>query len=169
MKKSPAITAISVIMVSLIFIVASSGNPLAHGKKKHPNKAVEGEITYTDHIVPLFKIRCAKCHGSKSPVHMEFIKDIERHKKKMKGPRMDTYTHLTSFIIWPDTASLMKALDDGSNAKDGKPGKMYKHLGKNEEERQNNLNLFKSWVGNWTLKDWDNITKEELSKMKLAY
>lgn len=47
---------------------------------------------------------------------------------------------------------------------------MYKHLGKTVEERQENLKIFKSWVGNWTLKRWSDITKNDIDKkMKLPY
>jgi hypothetical protein len=140
-----------------------------HGKEKHGPKVQKGDITFSEDIKPLFEKKCSKCHGAKSPVHMEFIKDVKKYKKEMKGPRMDTYSHLVSFVIWPDTGSLMRALDDGQNTADGKPGKMHKHLGKLKEERQKNLRIFKEWVGNWTLKEWANITKEEIDRMKLSY
>jgi hypothetical protein len=32
-----------------------------------------------------------------------------------------------------------------------------------------NLQLFKAWVGNWTLKRWPEITKEELDGIKVKY
>ena len=169
MKKPLIVAIISAFIVTLIIIIASSGDLFAHGKEKHLSKAIKGEITYTSNIVPVFNEKCAKCHGSKSPVHMEFIKDTNKYKKKMKGPRMDSYTHMVSFIIWPDTGSLMRALDDGKNTGAGNPGKMYRHLGKTEDERQKNLKLFKNWVGNWTLKEWPDITKEEINIMKLAF
>ncbi|MRR36663.1 cytochrome C, partial [bacterium] len=70
---------------------------------------------------------------------------------------------------WPDTGALMRRLDDGKNAKEGKPGNMYKHLGTTEEERQKNLALFKAWVGNWNLKKWPEVTKEELDGVKVKY
>ena len=107
--------------------------------------------------------------GSKSPEHMEFAKDTDRYTKKMKGPKMDSYTHLTSFIVWPDTGSLMRRLDDGSNTTDGKPGNMYKHLGKTQKERQESLQQFKNWVGHWTVQEWADISKESIDKMKLPY
>jgi len=43
-------------------------------------------------------------------------------------------------------------LDDGANAKDGKPGNMHKYLGKDDAQRATNLALFKRWVGGWNLK-----------------
>lgn len=141
----------------------------AHGKEKHGADPGDQGVTYSKNIRPLFNKKCAQCHGSKSPVHMEFVKDIPFYIKNKKGPRMDSYTYLTSFIVWPDTGSLMRALDDGKNTKDGKPGKMYDNLGKTEKEKQENLNLFKEWVGNWFLKEWSEIEKDDISAMKLAY
>jgi hypothetical protein len=46
---------------------------------------------------------------------------------------------------------------------------MHRHIGANDEERQRNLKIFKEWVGNWTLKRWSDITKEELDGMKVKY
>jgi hypothetical protein len=82
---------------------------------------------------------------------------------------MDSYTYITSFIVWPDTGAIMRRLDDGQNTKDGKPGNMYRNLGRTEEERQKNLAIFKEWVGNWTLKRWHEISKEELDRIKVKY
>ena len=81
---------------------------------------------------------------------------------------MDNYTLISSFVVWPDTGSLMRNLDDGINTDNGKPGKMYVRLGESEQERKMNLKLFKSWVGQWTLKDWSEITKEEMGRITLA-
>ncbi|MGC8872694.1 MAG: hypothetical protein ACP5QC_07490 [Caldimicrobium sp.] len=50
-----------------------------------------------------------------------------------------------------------------------KPGNMYQYLGTSEEERQKNLKLFKEWVGNWILKRWTEITKEEMNSIKVRY
>jgi hypothetical protein len=54
---------------------------------------------------------------------------------------------------------------------------MYEHLGDDEAQRQQNLKLFKAWVGEdaWNLNRWNArgdvpaITKEELNKLKLKY
>ncbi len=86
-----------------------------------------------------------------------------------QGMRMDTYSHLIFYTAWTDTGSLMRRLDDGKNTKDGKPGNMYKYLGDNEDETQNNLKLFKGWVGNWVLKRWADITKEDMNGIKVKY
>jgi len=61
----------------------------------------------------------------------------------------------------------MRRLDDGKTS--GKQGNMYQYLGSNEEERQRNLKLFKEWVGNWTLKRWNEITKEDMEGIKVRY
>lgn len=168
MKKSVKLSLLmSVVMLFPLLILLHF--VYAHGKITHALRGGAGDITYTEHIKPVFKKRCARCHGEKSPEHMEFIQDTKKYRKKMKGPKMHSYTHMISFVVWPDTGSLMRALDDGKNSQNGKPGKMYRHLGKSDEERQQNLDLFKRWVSYWTLKEWDDIDKEEINKMKLIY
>lgn len=131
--------------------------------------AFSEEVKYTSDIKPIFVQRCAGCHGADSPEYEEFKKDREKYKATYKGPRMDSYTYMVYFTGWPDTGSLMRRLDDGKGAKDGKPGNMYGYLGLSEEERQKNLKLFKEWVGTWTLKRGPEITKEELDGIKVKY
>src|SRR3989339_120849 len=125
------------------------------------------DIGYKTHIKPLFDAKCSVCHGTGSPQLPEFKKDKKKHTGMMKGPRMDSYLHLIGFIGWPDTGAVMRRLDDGKNTKDGKPGNMYQYLGSTDEEKQQNLKLFKDWVGNWTLKKWKDVTKEELDGIKV--
>jgi hypothetical protein len=129
------------------------------------------EVSYRKHIRPIWEARCSPCHGAASPEGAEFEENIEKFKALSKGPRMDSYTNLTSFVAWPDTGALMRRLDDGKSTKDGKPGNMYVNLGANEGERQKNLALFKRWVGAnaWTLKRPDAISKEELLRIKARY
>jgi hypothetical protein len=134
------------------------------------NIAWSEEITYRKHIKPIFDTKCVSCHGSDSaPEYYAFKEEKEKWMARGVGMRMDTYSHLIFYTAWPDTGSLMRRLDDGRNTKDGKPGNMYKYLGSTEEERQKNLQLFKAWVGNWTLKRWPEITKEELDGIKVKY
>ena len=57
----------------------------------------------------------------------------------------------------------------GIGKDDKKPGNMYQHLGDNEAERQANLALFKAWVGNWSLKKFDALTKDDLAAIKVTY
>jgi len=127
------------------------------------------DVSYTAHIKPVFDAKCAGCHGADAPVLPEFKKDKKKHIEMMKGPRMDSYLHLIGLIGWPDTGDMMRRLDDGKNTKDGKAGNMYQYLGSTEEERQQNLKIFKDWIGNWSLKRWKDISKEELDRIKVKY
>lgn len=127
------------------------------------------EVRYTTHIKQIFGERCAACHGSDSPEHGDFKKDKEGFVAKGVGPRMDTFPHLLAYVGWPDSGAVMRRLDDGKNTKDGKPGNMYQHLGQDEAERQKNLAVFKAWVGNWTLKRFGDLTKDDLAGIKAKY
>lgn len=126
------------------------------------------DITYRKHIKPLFDAKCLECHGENAaPEYHAFKEDKNKWVSKGQGMRMDTYSHLVFYTAWPDTGALMRRLDDGKTT--GKPGNMYQYLGKTEDERQQNLTFFKSWVGNWTLKKWKDITKEEMDGIKVKY
>ena len=83
--------------------------------------------------------------------------------------RMDSYSHLVSFVGWPNSGAMMRRLDDGKGSKDGKPGNMYLHLGATEVERQQNLGQFKAWIGNWSLKRWPETTREDLNGITVKY
>ncbi len=132
--------------------------------------AVAQDIKYTTHIKPIFDAKCIACHGEDAaPEYYAFKAEKDKWLAKGQGMRMNTYSHLIFYTAWADTGSLMRRLDDGKKAKDGKPGNMYQHLGTTEEERQKNLKLFKEWVSNWTLKRWPEITKEELNGIKIQY
>ncbi len=135
------------------------------------------DITYRKHIRPLTIEKCASCHGADSPYLGDFEEDKKKFEAMMKGPRMDTYADLVFFVGWPDTGAIMRRLDDGKSAGDGKPGNMYQWLGATEDERQKNLNLFKEWVGKdgWKANRWQArgkvpaITKEDMDKIKVKY
>lgn len=128
------------------------------------------EISYSGQIQALVAARCSACHGREAaPEYYAFKKEKTKWLAKGQGMKMDTYSHLIFFTAWPDTGALMRRLDDGKGAKDGKPGNMYTHLGVDEDERQKNLALFKEWVGNWTLKRWSEITKEEMNSITVRY
>ena len=133
--------------------------------------ATAEDVTYRKDIRPLWDKHCAECHGSESPYLGEFEANKEKYKEADQGPRMDTYADLLFFVAWPDTGALMRRLDDGKNTRDGKHGNMYTKLGKTEEERQQNLSVFKAWVGEdgWTMKKKGEISKEELLKIKARY
>lgn len=142
-----------------------------------PAAALAADVTYRKDILPLWKARCAACHGADSPYLGDFLENEKKYRLEMKGPRMDTYADLVFFVGWPDTGAIMRRLDDGSNTADRKPGNMYQYLGATDGERQANAKVFKAWVGEegWTLKRWDKkgdapgVTKEELGRLKVKY
>lgn len=139
-------------------------------------QAVASEVTYRNNIKPLWEKHCSSCHGKNSPALGRFKEDSKRYEARNRGPRMMGYAELTSYIVWPETGALMRRLDDGSNG--GNPGNMYEHLGKNERERQANLQIFKNWVGGeeaWFYNRWNargdvpGVSKEQINRLKLAY
>lgn len=134
--------------------------------------ALADEVTYREHVRPLWESQCAACHGAHAPYLGDFDENKEHYVELNQGPRMDTYADLVIFVGWPDTGALMRRLDDGSSHPEGKPGNMYEHLGADDDERQRNLATFKAWVGGddaWILKRWNEITKEELDRFEVAY
>jgi len=130
-----------------------------------PVFAAEG-VTYEKDIKGIIAKQCLICHGSDSPAMEEFKRDQEGYKKKMTGPRADTYGNLMVMVNGSDTGALMRRLDDGKNTKDGKPGNMYAYLGRADAERSANLETFKKWVGNWTLKRSKELSQGELEAIK---
>lgn len=154
-------------VVLILISLALPGALGAHGNG-HTEDA-KASVRYITHIKPVFDSLCAVCHGPDSPEHKAFALDQQKYISLGKGPRMDTYTHLVSFIAWPDTGAVMRRLDDGKNAAGRKPGNMYVHLGADEAERQRNLSLFKEWIGHWTLKRRAEISTGELEKIKIPY
>ncbi len=83
--------------------------------------AAADEVTYRKHVRPLFQKQCASCHDADAPYLGEFKEKKEEYVANDIGPRMDTYADLIFFIGWPDTGAIMRRLDDGKSAKDGKP------------------------------------------------
>ncbi len=138
---------------------------------------IAAEVTYRKDIRPLMVQKCLFCHGTEAPYLGDFDENKKKFEAMLKGPRMDTYADVVSFVGWPDTGAIMRRLDDGKNTSDGKPGNMYQNLGATEDERQKNLNLFKEWVGKdaWKLNRWEArgkvpaITKEDMDKIKAKY
>lgn len=123
-------------------------------------------VTYEKDIKGIVARRCLSCHGSDSPSMEEFKRDQEGYKKKMKGPRADTYVDLMVMVKGSDAGALMRRLDDGKSTKDGKPGNMHAYLGSSDAERAANLEIFKKWVGNWSLKRKKELGREELEAIK---
>lgn len=135
-----------------------------------PGLAMATEVTWTGTIADLVQQKCVSCHGDQAaPEYHAFNADKEKWLAKGQGMRMDTYSHLIFYTAWPDTGALMRRLDDGTGSPGGKAGNMYQHLGATEAERQKSLGLFKSWVGNWVLKRWPDITKEEMNGITVKY
>ncbi len=135
------------------------------------------EVTYRKDIKPLWDKKCAACHGADAPYLGDFEQDKKKFEARMKGPRMDAYADMIFFVGWPDSGAIMRRLDDGKNASNSKPGNMYQYLGASDEERQQNLKLFKEWVGPdaWTLKRWEargsvpGLSEAELRKIRVKY
>ena len=136
------------------------------------------DASYRKDIKPLVEAKCAACHGADAPSLADFQLDQKKYTAAMKGPRMDTYADLLMLIGWTDTGAIMRRLDDGRNPlAGGKPGNMYTFLGGTEEERQQNLQTFKAWVGPeaWNLNRFrargnvPGITKEQLEKVQVKY
>jgi hypothetical protein len=123
------------------------------------------QVAYQKDVRPIVEARCSKCHGADSPLVDEFKKEKEKYTKERKGPRMDSYALLLEFVKGKDAGAIMRRLDDGKTKEDKKPGNMYLFLGKDEEERQKRLKVFKDWVGFWTLKRRAELTEEELNKI----
>lgn len=132
-------------------------------------QAQAAEITWQNDIKPLFDKNCLGCHGKESPEHDAFAKDKKGFTEKSIGMRMESYSHLITYVGWPYTGALIRRLDDGSTRTDKKPGNMYEHLGASDPERKANLAIFKAWVGSWNVKRWNDITKEELNAIKAKY
>lgn len=122
----------------------------------------QAEVTYENSVKKLIAERCANCHGKGAPTMEEFKKDEAGWKKKMKGPKMESYSDVMVLVNGSDTGALMRRLDDA----DGKKGNMYNYLGKNDADRAKNHAVFKEWVGGWTLKRKKDITEAELKAIK---
>ncbi len=125
-----------------------------------------GDVTYEKDIRPIVAVRCAACHGPDSPSMEEFDRDKEGYRRKGEGPRLNTYQHLIVVVKGSDAGALMRRLDDGKHSKDGKPGNMHAHLGSSDAERAATLEIFRKWVGNWTLKRKKELSGEEMDAIR---
>lgn len=124
-------------------------------------------VSYAVHIKPLMEKRCFACHGDNSPNIEEFDANKEKFSAMMVGPRMNSYDLLVDFVSGGDAGAIMRRLDNGDNKADGKPGNMHIHLGSSDEERAENLLLFKRWVGHWTHKRQSELTEDDHKLFKL--
>jgi hypothetical protein len=130
--------------------------------------AAAQSVTYENTVKKILAERCMACHGAGAPTLAEFDKDKDGWKKKMKGPRFDSYANLMILVNGSDAGALMRRLDDGKNTKDGKPGNMYVWLGSSDAERAQRLDVMKQWVGNWSLKRRKELTEGELRSITAA-
>jgi hypothetical protein len=130
--------------------------------------AAAQSVTYENTVQKILAERCMGCHGKDAPALAEFDKDKEGWKKKMKGPRIDSYANLMILVNGSDAGALMRRLDDGKSTKDGKPGNMYVWLGSSDAERAQRLGVMKKWVGNWSLKRRNELTEGELRSITAA-
>ena len=130
--------------------------------------AAAQSVTYENTVKKILAERCMACHGAGAPTLAEFDKDKDGWKKKMKGPRFDSYANLMILVNGSDAGALMRRLDDGKNTKDGKPGNMYVWLGSSDAERAQRLDVMKQWVGNWSLKRRKEVTEGELRSITAA-
>ncbi len=125
-------------------------------------------VTYENSVKDILSKRCMGCHGKGAPNLADFSKDQAAWKKKMKGPRLDNYADVMLLVNGSDAGALMRRLDDGKNTKDGKPGNMYRFLGKTDSEREQGLETMKKWVGGWNLKRRKDLSEGELAAIKAA-
>jgi hypothetical protein len=123
------------------------------------------DVKYRTHIKQIFDAKCLRCHDSSTPEYEQFGVEKDKWLKQGLGMRMDSFRQLANFVVWPNTGAVMRRLDDGKNAKDGKPGNMYQYLGGTEEEKQKNFSMFKQWIGLWTPKRLPELTKEEILEL----
>ncbi len=140
------------LLIGTLATAALSGSALAHS---------HGAVTFEDHLKPVLAQHCFMCHGPYSPGIDRFDEDKSGYSAMLVGPRMYAYDELMEFVTGGDAGALMRRLDDGSHTSDGQPGNMYEYLGETEEERAENLKLFKRWVGHWTLKRSAEMTDED--------
>ncbi len=137
------------------------------------SSATAEELTWRNDIEPMIAANCVVCHGADKPTYREWrlLSDEERARV---GPRMDTYDHFMSYVIWPATGAMQRRLDDGTN-RGGEPGNMFVYLGKTDEERAENLKMLSDWLGAWNLNRWTarddvpGISKEQLEAISAKF
>jgi len=137
--------------------------------------AIAQDVTWRKDVGPMIGAKCGTCHGASAPVYNVWAL-MPEEKRTSGAPRMDTYRHFMSYVVWPATGAMQRRLDDGKAA-GGKPGNMYQFLGASDEERAKNLKLIKDWLGDgaWNLNrfkargDVPGISKEQLEKVQAKY
>jgi hypothetical protein len=140
--------------------------------------ATAQDVSYRKDIAPMWQAKCAACHGDHTSELADFQLDEKGFAAKSQGPRMDTYGRIIGFIGWPDPGAIMRRLDDGkSPLAGGQPGNMYINLGSTDQERTENLQLLKAWIGDgaWNLNRWEArgdvpaVSRQQLEKIRVPY
>ena len=137
--------------------------------------AYADDLTWRKDIGPLVAAKCGGCHGASAPEYSDWNL-LAEDKRRTVAPRMDTYPHFMSYVVWPATGAMQRRLDDGKAA-GGKPGNMYQFLGGSDDERAKNLKTIKDWLGDgaWNLNrfkargDVPGVSKDQLEKVKATY
>jgi hypothetical protein len=137
--------------------------------------AIAQDVTWRKDVGPMIAAKCGTCHGASAPEYNDWSL-MPEDKRRTVAPRMDTYPHFMSYVVWPATGAMQRRLDDGKAA-GGKPGNMYAFLGSNDEERAKNLATIKAWLGEgaWNTNRWTargevpGVTKDQLEKVKARY
>jgi hypothetical protein len=100
--------------------------------------AMAQEPTWRKDVGPMIAARCGTCHDARGPEYDDWNLMTE-DKRRTVAPRMDTYPHFMSSVVWPATGAMQRRLDDGKAA-GGKPGNRYRYFGGSDEERAKNRN-----------------------------
>ena len=137
--------------------------------------AIAQDVTWRKDVGPMIAAKCGTCHGASAPEYNDWSL-MPEEKRRSVAPRMDTYPHFMTYVVWPATGAMQRRLDDGKAA-GGKPGNMYQFLGASDKERAKNLKLLKDWLGDgaWNLNrfkargDVPGISKEQLEKVQAKY
>lgn len=158
---------LSSLMVLILIISACSSNDTNDTVGESEGTPSAEEVTYVNSVEEIISNNCLSCHGSESPTMADFAQDEEKFMSEGKGPRLDDYENLLVIVNGSEAGAMMRRLDNGENTEDGEPGNMYVHLGSNDEEREENLEALKEWVGHWTLKRENELTDEDREKFKV--
>lgn len=155
---------VSIVAFGLVFLLGACNQADEETEETGGSEEIS-RVTYESHVEEIIEQSCISCHGGDSPSLAEFKEDPDKYIAESKGPRLDNYEDLVVLVNGEDAGAIMRRLDDGTNTEDGEPGNMYINLGSTNEERQENLEIFKEWVGNWSLKRSDELTDEERAEI----
>lgn len=159
---------VSSLMILILIISACSSNETNDTVGEAEETDATEEVTYVNSVEEIISNNCLSCHGSESPNMADFEQDEDKYVSEGKGPRLDDYENLLVIVDGSEAGAMMRRLDNGENTEDGEPGNMYVYLGSDDEEREENLETLKEWVGHWTLKRENELTDEDREMFKVA-